>query len=241
MLTGMAIEAASADELLEAAMRQLDVGADLVKLYLDGPDLDTPPWSPDEVSRVVRAVHARGATVAAHATRAANVALAAEAAVDTVEHGTEIEEPVARTMAAAGVTLVTTLSVYRSFRTFSRTTTLPRFVDEGRARELYESALASAAAAQRAGVRIAAGSDCGGGSVRPGHLAWEVESLVEAGLEPWQALGAATWQGGEVLGEPSAGRLQAGGPADFVLVHGDPTTDASSLWRVWEVVCAAPA
>ncbi|TME88740.1 MAG: hypothetical protein E6I43_01685 [Chloroflexi bacterium] len=89
--------------------------------------------------------------------------------------------------------------------------------------------------AQRAGVRIAAGSDFGGGSVRAGHLAWEVEQLVLAGLEPHEALAAVTWRGGELLGIDHAGRIRQGDPADLVLVHGDPLSDPRALWRVWAV------
>jgi imidazolonepropionase-like amidohydrolase len=59
--------------------------------------------------------------------------------------------------------------------------------------------------------------------------------LVQAGLEPWEALAAATRHGGELLDEPHAGRLEAGGPADLVLVHGDPLSDPAALWRVWAV------
>jgi len=84
-------------------------------------------------------------------------------------------------------------------------------------------------------VRIAAGSDFGGGSVRAGHLAWEVEQLVEAGLEPHEALAAISWRGGELLRIEHAGRLQPGDPADLVLVHGDPLVDPRALWRVWAV------
>jgi imidazolonepropionase-like amidohydrolase len=65
------------------------------------------------------------------------------------------------------------------------------------------------------------------------QLAWEVETLVTAGLEPYDALAAATVNGGRLLGEPGAGVLEQGGPADFLLVHGDPLTDPGSLWRVW--------
>jgi imidazolonepropionase-like amidohydrolase len=90
--------------------------------------------------------------------------------------------------------------------------------------------------AARAGVLIAAGTDFGGGSLRANQLAWEVECLVEAGLEPWQALAAATRNGGALLQEPDAGVLRDGGPADFFLVHGDPLSDPSALWRVWLVV-----
>ncbi len=62
-----------------------------------------------------------------------------------------------------------------------------------------------------------------------------MECLVEAGLEPWEALAAVTWRGGDLLGEPEAGVIRAGGPADFSLVHGDPLSDPTALWRIWRV------
>ena len=46
--------------------------------------------------------------------------------------------------------------------------------------------------AHAAGVAIVGGTDFGGGSARANQLPWEVECLVEAGLEPWQALAAVT-------------------------------------------------
>lgn len=235
---GLSVEVSDADGLLSAAVRQLDEGADLVKLYLDGPDPDAAPWSADEVRQVVDAVHARGATVAAHGTGLANCRLGARAAVDTLEHGFVLDADVAAEMAANRVTLVSTLSVLHSFLGFGSTTVIARFTDpeqKRRAAERVEAAEQSIRLAHAAGVPIAAGSDFGGGSVRAGHLAWEVQSLVRAGLQPWEALGAATWRGGEVLRDPDAGRISVGGPAHFTLVHGDPLSDPSALWRVWRV------
>ncbi|MBF8290106.1 MAG: Amidohydrolase [Chloroflexi bacterium] len=126
----------------------------------------------------------------------------------------------------------------RSWATFGSTTTLPRFAtQEGQTRIRERRAIAeeSVRIAYRAGVRIATGSDFGGGSLRANQLAWEVEALVGAGLEPWEALAAATWRGGELLGEAGAGAIVEGGPADFFLVHGDPLSDPAALWRVWRV------
>jgi len=236
---GLAVEVGDSDGLLAAALAQLDDGADLVKLYLDGPDQGVAPWSADEVRAVVAAVHARGATVAAHGSGLANCRLAADSAVDTLEHGFAIDEDIARELAANGVTLVSTLSVMHSWLTFGTTTTIERFAGEksrSAIAERLEMAEESVRVAHRAGVAIAAGSDFGGGSVRAGHLAWEVQALVKAGLEPWQALGAATWQGGHVFGDPDAGRIRVGGPAHFTLVHGDPLADPAALWRIWRVV-----
>ena len=235
---GLAIDVDDADALRSAAMRQLDDGADLLKLYLDGPDPDTAPWTVDEVATVVADAHARGAKVTAHATKLTGAVVCAAAGVDAIEHGFELDTDVAATMAANGTFLVATLAVTSSWQSFGSTTTIERFTDpESRARiaARRDSGMESVRFARAAGVPIAAGTDFGGGSLRANQLAWEIESLVEAGLEPWEALAAATWRGGDLLGEPEAGRLRIGGPADFFLVHGDPLSDPSALWRVWKV------
>ena len=51
-------------------------------------------------------------------------------------------------------------------------------------------------------------------------------------MQPWQAVGAATWRGGELMEEADAGRLRDGGTADFFMVDGDPYSDPAALWRV---------
>jgi imidazolonepropionase-like amidohydrolase len=235
---GLSVEARDADELVAAAVGQLDDGADFVKLYLDGPDPQTAPWTAAEVGRVVEAVHARRARVTAHATRLSGARVCAEAGVDSIEHGFELDADVARLMAEHGVALVTTMTVLKSWLTFGTTTTLPRFAGPGsRARilERLEQARHSAGLAHAAGVAIVGGTDFGGGSARANQLPWEIECLVEAGLEPWEGLAAVTWRGGELLGEPEAGVIREGGPADFSLVHGDPLSDPTALWRVWRV------
>jgi imidazolonepropionase-like amidohydrolase len=235
---GLGVEISDGADLVEAVTRQLDDGADLVKLYLDGPDRDTSPFTVDEVAAAVSLAHGRGVTVAAHSGQLPGARVGAAAGVDSLEHGFQLDADVAATMAANGVALVSTLSVLESWRTFARTTTLPRFADpDGRAlvAERRERAQEGVRLAAAAGVLIAAGTDFGGGSTRANQLAWEIECLVAAGLEPWQALAAATRNGGTLLGEPEAGVLHEGGPADFVLVHGDPLTDPAAMWRVWHV------
>ncbi len=238
LLPALSVQAANGDELLAAAAKQLGDGADLVKLYLDGPDPDVSPWSTGEVRRVVEAVHALGARVTAHSGYVAGARAGAEAGVDALEHGFELDADTARIMATNGVRLVSTLCVLASWRTFAQTTSLPRFAsDEGREKvgARRERAMESVRLAHRAGVAISTGTDFGGGSTRANQLAWEVGQLVEAGLQPWEALASATWRGGELLGEPEAGVIREGGPADLVLVHGDPLSDPTALWRAWHV------
>jgi imidazolonepropionase-like amidohydrolase len=235
---GLGAEVEDGDALLAAVTRQLDDGADLVKLYLDGPDRETAPFTVGEVRAVVELAHRRGARVAAHSGVLPGARVGAEAGVDSLEHGFQLDADVAGVMAANGVALVSTLTVLESWRSFGRTTRLERFAGSaGRAQvaERRERAHESVRQAARAGVLIAAGTDFGGGSTRANQLAWEIECLVVAGLEPWQALAAATRNGGLLLGEPDAGVIREGGPADFVLVHGDPLSDPAALWRVWLV------
>lgn len=238
-----AIEVGTADELLAAAIGQLDAGADLVKVYMDGPDANVSPWTANEVARVVEAVHGRGARVTAHSSRVSGAREAVRGGVDSIEHGFDLDAGVAAEMAERGTMLVATLAVMRSWLTFGATTTIPRFAGPDAA-SVYgarlEQAEASVRFARDAGVAIAAGTDFGGGSLRANQLAWEVTSLVAGGLEPVDALAAATWRGGELLDEPEAGVIREGGPADFFLVHGDPLSDPDALWRVWRTAWEAP-
>ena len=233
-----AVEAGDGAALLAAATAQLDDGADFVKLYLDGPEAGVAPWSVEDVAAVVAAAHRRGARVTAHSSHLDGARVGAAAGVDALEHGFELDAEVAARMAAGGTALVSTLCVFASWRGFATTTAIDRFADPERRRagaEREERARESVRLAHAAGVAIATGTDFGGGSTRANQLAWEVECLVAAGLEPWEALGAATWRGGALLGEPDAGTLREGGPADFALVHGDPLSDPAALWRVWRV------
>jgi len=236
--TDLSVEVDHGADLLAAVRQQLDDGADLVKLYLDGPDRETAPFSVDEVRAVVSHAHSRGARVTAHSGLLSGARVGAQAGVDSLEHGFQLDADVAALMATNRVALVSTLAVMESWRSFGRTTALPRFASPGGAAQIAgrrEWAHESVRLAARAGVLIAAGTDFGGGSLRANQLAWEVECLVTAGLEPWQALAAATRNGGELLGEPDAGVIREGGPADLVLLHGDPYSDPSSLGRVWRV------
>jgi Amidohydrolase family len=232
------VTAANADELLANAVGQLEDGADFLKLYLDGPEAAVSPWTASEITRVTEMAHARGAKVTAHATNLAGAAAGVHGGVDSIEHGDELDADVTAEMARRATFLVSTLAVFRSWRTFAATTRLARFVEgqrDGRLQARSEKAQASVLLAHQAGVRIATGTDFGGGSLRANQLAWEVESLALAGLEPWEALASATWRGGELLSNPEAGAIREGGPANFFLVHGDPLSDPAALWRVWRI------
>ncbi len=177
----------SGDELRDAAVAEMDAGADLVKIAADtGRTGDEVTFTADELTPTVEAVHARGKRITAHA-QGKGAAVAVAAGVDSVEHGFGVDATTAARMAGR-TALVPTLGVLESFVGFAST-------DGGRL----------------------------------------VEMLVRAGLEPHEALASATWIGGELLGLRDAGNLAVGGPADVVLVHGDPLADPAALWRVWRV------
>jgi imidazolonepropionase-like amidohydrolase len=224
----------SADELRRAAMAEMDAGADLVKIAVDtGRTGDEVTFTVDEIKPTVAVVHERGMRITAHA-QGKGAAVAVEAGVDSIEHGFGIDAATAAKMVGR-TTFVPTLSVLDSFVGFAATDG-GRFAESKAASAaLLDQALSAVGVAKKLGVRVATGSDFGGGSVRPGHLAWEVELLVRAGLEPHEALASATWIGGELLGVKDAGTIREGGPADVVLVHGDPLSDPAVLWRVWRV------
>lgn len=209
-----AVQVGSGEELVAAAMAQLDLGADLVKIAVDGATRSAPTFTADELRPAVDAVHARGKRVAVHA-QGFGSRVAAEAGVDSIDHGYTIEPDTAQKMRGR-TALVTTLSVPVAFNN---------------ATELA-SGLASVKTARDAGVRIATGTDFGGGPPRAGNFALELELLVRAGLEPHEALASATWIAGEVIGVPGAGTLAVGAPADVVVLEGDVLSDIAAARRV---------
>jgi imidazolonepropionase-like amidohydrolase len=80
-------------------------------------------------------VHERGAKVTAPAGRLSGSRICAEAGVDCIEHGFELDEDCVRLMAERGIALVSTLSVLKSWATFGQTTTIEPFASpEGRKR-----------------------------------------------------------------------------------------------------------
>jgi imidazolonepropionase-like amidohydrolase len=99
-----------------------------------------------------------------------------------------------------------------------------------RAEGLREGSRAAMAGAIRAGVHIAAGTDAGGGSVRHGRIAREVELMIDCGMEPAAALQAATREGARLIGAADArGTIEVGKIAGLLLLDRNPLEDPAAL------------
>lgn len=80
---------------------------------------------------------------------------------------------------------------------------------------------------------ILAGTDSGPGVMSFGHIDYELQVLVWAGLTPMEALLSATRNPARALGlENEIGTIEVGKVADLAAVHGDPSVDIGALSRV---------
>ncbi|HEV2237826.1 MAG TPA: amidohydrolase family protein [Ktedonobacterales bacterium] len=222
--------------LRAAIAEEVDAGADLIKVALDqwNPDkrpegAPTIPFDAALLAVAVEAAHAAGLTVACHANDAESCRIAARAGVDSLEHGMFLEADDLAAMAANGTVLVPTLSVWDDWLFYAREVGWPE-ARRTRAEGLREASRAAMASAIRQGVAIAAGTDAGGGSVRHGRIAREVELMVECGMDPAAALMAATRGGAALMGELAArGTIEVGKVADCVLLDRNPLEDPAAL------------
>jgi imidazolonepropionase-like amidohydrolase len=229
------------EEMEKAILSRIAQGAGLIKVGATGQDM------PDDIAergtmgleiakKVVEFVHAHGLKIAAHCTGYAGTSEFVAAGGDSVEHGTHIDEETAKLMAENGVILVPTLA-WRDyvFRASKRHGMPKERVDANEA--IRESHRASFQRCIAAGVKIAAGTDAGGGDpMRHGNIVREMEVMVECGLTPMQAIEGATRIAAELVGTlDDVGTIEVGKQADFILVDGDPLSDVRDLRNVWAV------
>ena len=219
------------DAVRDVVRTMVRAGADVIKTATTGGASSRPGHGPkdaafslEEMQALVTESHALGRRVMCHALGGPGLRTALAAGVDSIEHGSYLdEEPeLLAQMAARGVFLVPTLAVY----VYHRESPSPHV--RARARELYPHHLATVRRAIELGVPIAAGTDAGG----HGHPknALEIVYLVEAGLTPMQAVRAATQWAAQCLGlERELGTVEKGRLADLVVVDGNPLDDVKIL------------
>ncbi|MXO75705.1 amidohydrolase family protein [Altererythrobacter aerius] len=220
------------DDCRRAVRRQVGKGAQVIKFMATGGVLSNVSgglgraMERDEMRAVIDTAHGLGRKVAAHSHAREGTAAAVEAGVDTIDHGTFLDDATVRLMKDRGTWLVPTMLAPATALEQAEAGSLPPAVVP-KAREAAAAARASYARAIAAGVRIAFGTDSG--VSRHGDNAREFALLVEAGMTPAQAIRAATVDAAEALGRPGLGVIAAGGPADLIAVSGDPLANVREL------------
>jgi imidazolonepropionase-like amidohydrolase len=211
-------------------------GADVIKVCATGGVLslgDDPQHSQytlEEMKAIVADAHRLGRKVAAHAHGAEGIRWAAEAGVDSIEHGSYIDDAAIAVMKEHGTYLVPTLYLGDWMIDNAGLTRLPAPL-LAKAKAVIPAARKNIAHAFSSGVKVAFGTDA---AVYPhGMNAHEFAVMVRLGLTPLQAIQSATLNGADLLGwSGKVGTLEPGAWADIIAVDGDPVKEVTTLERV---------
>jgi len=211
-------------------------GADLIKICATGgvlskgDDPQASQYTLEELKAIVADAHRLGRKVAAHAHGAQGILWASEAGVDSIEHGSYIDDAGIAEMKKNGTYLVPTLYVGDWMIENAGLTHLPDFLLV-KAKAVIPAARQNVAHAFASGVKVAFGTDA---AVYPhGMNAHEFAVMVKLGLTPLQAIQASTINAADLLGwSGKVGTLEPGAWADIVAVDGDPLKDVTTLERV---------
>lgn len=225
----------------QAVRYNVKYGADLIKICATGGvlslnnDVDSPQLTQAEIDAIVDEAHAKGKKVAAHAHGATGAKRAIRAGIDSIEHGSFLDEEALTMMKARGTFYVPTLHAVWSLREAEKKgapidprSKVKLNMAARRIDETFRSAVAR-------GIRIAFGTDAGVGI--HGTNAEEFVLMVKDGLPPVDALRAATSVDAELFGiAKDLGTLEAGKIADIVAVPGNPLTDIAVTRNVFFVM-----
>jgi imidazolonepropionase-like amidohydrolase len=224
------------DGVMTKVRENIKYGADLIKFMATGGVLsegDNPAfeqYSPEEMKAIVDTAHGLGRKVAAHAHGALGIKNAVLAGVDSIEHGSYINDEDIALMKQRGTYLVPTvfledwLSANYQHLGFTQSMT-------DKMNMVLPIAKQNLSHAFKEGVKIAFGTDA---AVYPhGMNAGEFATMVKMGLRPLVAIQAATVNAADLLGwSDRVGTLEPGKFADIVAVDGDPIADVSILEHV---------
>jgi imidazolonepropionase-like amidohydrolase len=223
------------DDCRRAVRTQVGLGAQVVKFAATGGVLSNVAgglgraMTPDEMRAIVDTAHGLGRKVAAHSHAAEGTKAALEAGVDSIDHGTFLDDETVRLFKAKGAYLVPTMIAPVAALAQARGGQLPANTIP-KAEAAAAAAMASHARAFRAGVKVAFGTDSG--VSKHGDNAKEFALMVRAGLTPAQAIRAATVSAADLLGRTDLGVLRPGMAADVIAVAGSPLDDVTRLERV---------
>lgn len=224
------------DEALKVTRRNIKYGADVIKICATGgvlsfgDDPRTSQYTLEELKAIISDAHRLGRKVAAHAHGGDGIKLAVLAGVDSIEHGSYIDEEGIKLMKEHKTWLVPTLYLGDWLIENAEAIKLPAPL-LAKAKVVLPTARQNVAKAIKAGVPIAFGTDA---AVYPHGLnGREFAVLVKLGMTPLQAIRTATVNASELLGwADRVGSIEAGKFADIIAVEGDPLKDVTTLERV---------
>jgi imidazolonepropionase-like amidohydrolase len=212
-------------------------GVDVIKITATGGVLSQQNRGLDlhftepELKAIMDTAHTLGLKVAAHAHGPRGIEAAARAGVDSIDHGTYIDAKGVEAMLASMTFLVPTLSPTIAYRERVGTGVYTAVV-EAKIKQRLEATGKNIAAARRAGIRIAFGTDAGVSD--HGRNAEEFPLMVRyGGMSARDAVVAATVVAADLLGlADEIGTLAPGKSADVIAVEGDPLADVAALQQV---------
>jgi imidazolonepropionase-like amidohydrolase len=220
------------DEISVAVRHDLKYGADWIKLMATGgvedvlTDFNVQELSEEQMAKAVEIAHRAHKRVMAHAEGTDGIKAAVRAGVDSVEHGTMLDDEGAALLAQKGTWLIPTLEVFQRIPGISDSGHDPLAIAKEKAILKYQAGAFRRALDHH--VKIAFGLDDD-----PDYLDREFAALVKGGMTPVEALQAATVRAAELLGmSDQIGTLEAGKFADVVAVRGDPLAEINSMENV---------
>ncbi|GAA3791326.1 amidohydrolase family protein [Qipengyuania pelagi] len=216
-------------------------GADTIKITATGGVLSQQGrgleahFTDSEMKSIADTAHSLGLKVMAHAHGARGIEAASRAGIDTIEHGTYLDEAAAREMVKNGTVLIPTLMAFKGVtERLGQGIYTP--VVEDKIRAVADVAQTFMGKARNWGVPIAFGTDAG--VFEHGRNAGEFALMRAQGMTNREALASATTMAARVLEmENEIGRLAPGYSADIIAVDGDPLADVTVLEDVdWVMV-----
>ena len=226
-----------ADSCRRAVRLQVARGADVIKLVATGGVLSDikagvdQQFGDDELAAIVQTAHRLGRRVAAHAHGAAGINAALRAGVDSIEHGSFLNDESVSLFKKSGAYLVPTVIAGVTAAAFAKTGNFMSPAQKAKALQVGPLIQQALARAYAGGVKIAFGTDSGVSA--HGQNAKEFSLMVAAGMPAAEAIKAATVNAADLLElSREVGTIEAGKSADIIAVGQDPTRDIKTLERV---------
>jgi imidazolonepropionase-like amidohydrolase len=225
------------DDARKAVRQRYKDGSDTIKITATGGVLSiaangsNPQMTEEEIRAVVTTARDYGFKVAAHAHGAEGIKRAIRGGVDTIEHGTFMDDEGIKLMKEHGTFYVPTLSAGRwVFEQAQDPDFFPPIV-RPKALQVGPQIQATFAKAYKAGVKILFGTDTG--VSKHGDNAREFKLMVEAGMPPMEAIRVATSVPARFLDlDAKTGSIAVGKLGELVGVTGNPLEDISVMERV---------